>query len=91
MSNRIDTLEATLAALKRLEKKGVRSVYLDGIEVDGKDQAREREASHEPAHSQGLAPSIPMGLASLGAIGGPVRRHPLGRGSVLANMPEQRN
>jgi DNA polymerase len=33
MSNRIDTLEATLAALKRLEKKGVRSVYLDGVEV----------------------------------------------------------
>jgi DNA polymerase len=33
MSNRIDTLEATLAVLKRLEQKGVRSVYLDGIEI----------------------------------------------------------
>lgn len=33
MSNRIDTLEATLAVLKRLEKKGVRSVYLDGVEI----------------------------------------------------------
>ncbi len=33
MPDRIDTLEATLAALKRLEKKGVRSVYLDGVEV----------------------------------------------------------
>jgi len=33
MSNRIDTVEATLALLKRLEKKGVRSVYLDGVEI----------------------------------------------------------
>jgi DNA polymerase len=33
MSNRIDTLEETLAVLKRLEKKGVRSVYLDGVEI----------------------------------------------------------
>ena len=32
MSNRIDTLEETLAVLRRLEKKGVRSVYLDGAE-----------------------------------------------------------
>jgi DNA polymerase len=31
--NRIDTLEATLAALKRLEKKGIRSVYLEGMEM----------------------------------------------------------
>jgi DNA polymerase len=29
MSNRIDTVEATLQLLKRMEKKGVRSVYLD--------------------------------------------------------------
>ncbi|HET6349288.1 MAG TPA: uracil-DNA glycosylase [Candidatus Krumholzibacteria bacterium] len=33
MSNRIDTVEATIALLKRLEQKGVRSVYLDGVEV----------------------------------------------------------
>jgi uracil-DNA glycosylase len=33
MTNRIDTVETTLALLKRLEKKGVRSVYLDGIEI----------------------------------------------------------
>jgi DNA polymerase len=33
MSNRIDTLEATLAVLKRLEKKGVRSVYIEGVEI----------------------------------------------------------
>lgn len=52
MSNRIDTLEATIAVLKRLEKKGVRSVYLDGIEVGTR-----------PAHSQGLARSIPPGRA----------------------------
>src|SRR5262245_9042021 len=28
------------------------------------------------AHSQGLAPSIPLGLPSVGANGSPVRRHP---------------
>jgi uracil-DNA glycosylase family 4 len=33
MTNRIDTVEATLALLKRLEKKGVRSVYLEGVEI----------------------------------------------------------
>jgi len=33
MGNRIDTVEATLAMLKRLDKKGVRSVYLDGVEI----------------------------------------------------------
>ncbi len=72
MSNRIDTLEATLAALKRLEKKGVRSVYLDGVELD--NIAPERATRGEPAaspktgtsaRSQGLAPSIPLDSPSL--------------------------
>jgi DNA polymerase len=57
MSNRIDTLEATIAALKRLEKKGVRSVYLDGVELSG------------PARAQGPARTPPdetlVGLAEL--------------------------
>jgi DNA polymerase len=50
MSNRIDTVEATIAALKRLEKKGVRSVYLEGIEI--------------PARERGPAPSVPSGSPS---------------------------
>jgi len=41
MSNRIDTLEATIAALKRLEKKGVRSVYLEDVDVP-ESRAREQ-------------------------------------------------
>ncbi|HEX6790227.1 MAG TPA: uracil-DNA glycosylase [Candidatus Krumholzibacteria bacterium] len=55
MSNRIDTLEATIAALKRLEKKGVRSVYLDGIELP---------ESGVPAHSRVLSPATPERLAA---------------------------
>jgi DNA polymerase len=46
MSNRIDTLEATLAVLKRLEKKGVRSVYLEGIQPA---PSVVRETAREPA------------------------------------------
>ncbi|HKW13489.1 MAG TPA: hypothetical protein VJS69_03290, partial [Candidatus Krumholzibacteria bacterium] len=53
MSNRIDTLEATLAMLKRLEKKGVRSVYLDGVEIpNGAASAAPAAASaFEPARA----------------------------------------
>jgi uracil-DNA glycosylase len=58
MSNRIDTLEATISALKRLEKKGVRSVYLDGVQLD-------TVARGHAARSQGPAPSIPLDPPSL--------------------------
>jgi len=56
MSNRIDTLEATLAALKRLEKKGVRSVYLEGIELES--------ATPLPAATPGPAAAAKPGAPS---------------------------
>jgi len=64
MSNRIDTLEATIAALKRLEKKGVRSVYLDDVEIPGapvRDEPRPAvTATHEPSRST-APPRSPVG------------------------------
>jgi DNA polymerase len=63
MSNRIDTLEATLAVLKRLEKKGVRSVYLDGVEIpNGAASAPPAAASaFEPARA--TPPVAPVAVA----------------------------
>jgi hypothetical protein len=49
-------------------------------------------ATHSPlAHSQGLAPSIPLGLASLGANVSPVRRHPLVRNRVAEAALSSKN
>jgi uracil-DNA glycosylase len=56
MSNRIDTLEATLAALKRLEKKGVRSVYLEGIDVP----ATTENATPDATQAKHASPSLPV-------------------------------
>jgi DNA polymerase len=64
MSNRIDTVEATLALLKRLEKKGVRSVYLDGVEIPNTGQSAPaliRESTAAPA------PAAPRERASVAA------------------------
>lgn len=57
MSNRIDTLEATLAALKRLEKKGVRSVYLEDVGVPEPDQVRERGLEQRERVATDMAPA----------------------------------
>jgi DNA polymerase len=76
MSNRIDTLEATLAALKRLEKKGVRSVYLEDVEVP-ESPARAQAQPHPaaPAAPRGAAPA-PRAAASAPSA------------SILAASPE---
>ena len=58
MSNRIDTLEATLAVLKRLEKKGVRSVYLDGVEIP--NGAASAAAAAPPVRAMAVPVTAPV-------------------------------
>jgi len=74
MTNRIDTLEATLAALKRLEKKGIRSVYLEGVEVPAGVQAPApapapatpaARTPPAPASAPAAPPEVVAGLAAL--------------------------
>jgi len=43
----------------------------------GYGDEQHKRGEQDGARSQGLAPSIPLGLASLGAHESPVRRHPL--------------
>src|SRR5690349_2916188 len=59
MSNRIDTVEATLQLLKRMEKKGVRSVYLDGVEIP--NSAASRAPTHAAAIVRETAPAPATG------------------------------
>lgn len=65
MSNRIDTLEATLAVLKRLEQKGVRSVYLDGVEIpNGAASAPAAAATVRAATSPVTAAAVPAAASA---------------------------
>jgi len=56
MSNSTKTRDAAIAALKRIERKGVRSVYLDGLEVGS--LAPVTSATPSPAPRPAAAPSI---------------------------------
>jgi DNA polymerase len=68
MSNRIDTLEATLAMLKRLEKKGVRSVYLDGVEISDATPAPAAGAAVVAAPAASAPAAAPETVARLAEL-----------------------
>jgi DNA polymerase len=67
MSNRIDTLEATIAVLKRLERKGVRSVYIDGIELEPAPAAHGAKTPAAPV-SRPVPAAAPVPGASADAV-----------------------
>jgi DNA polymerase len=85
MSNRIDTLEATLAALKRLEKKGVRSVYLDGVEIPDTQAPTPALPSTEPprASARANAAGAPP-LVAAAAVAAPAAPETIARLAELA-------
>jgi DNA polymerase len=64
VTNRIDTREAAIAALKRLEKKGVRSVYLEGVGTP------EATISSEPVSGRvAVPPDPPLAEAETASAG----------------------
>jgi DNA polymerase len=72
MANRVNPLEEAIAALRRLEKKGIRSVYLDGLDTSvptvaggvrvapAPSQTPSREHSKSERGQKPPAPALPV-------------------------------